>query len=101
MNSEPFAIYIAMQDICDDPWLNWVDVGRLIATSRGSAYIVFHSTAGHIMQMVIAELRRRDTMPLGLEVALQHICMEPLLDPFLDLADYAELVATQRFFAGS
>ena len=70
-----------MEHICIDPFLDFVDYGRLVATSRFGAYTVSHGTA-------VAELRMR----CGLEVALAHICNKL----WLNLVDYGRLVATGR-----
>ena len=87
----PGGFDIAMEHICRDPFLDFVDYGRLVATSRFGAYTVSHGTA-------VAELRRLQaaaTMRCGLEMALAHICN----DPFLHFVDYGRLVATSRFGA--
>ena len=86
-----FAFEIAMQHICTDPFLDFVDYDKLHATSHFGAYTVSHGTA-------VPELRKRQlaaTMRCGLEMALVHICN----DPFLHFVDYGRLVATSRFFA--
>ena len=78
----PGGFDIAMEHICRDPFLDFVDYGRLAATSRCGAHTVSHGTA-------VAELRMR----CGLEVALVHICN----DLFLPFVDYGRLLATSRF----
>ena len=87
----PGGFDTAMEHICREPFLDFVDYGRLVATSRFGADIVSHGTA-------VAELRRHQlaaTMQCGLEMALVHICT----DPFLDFVDYDKLHATHRFGA--
>ena len=87
----PGGFDIAMEHICSDPFLDFVDYGRLAATSRFGAYTVSLCTA-------VAELRRLQaaaTMQCGFDLAMKRICR----DPFLDFVDYGRLVATSRFGA--
>ena len=76
----PGGCDIAMEHICREPFLDFVDYGRLVPTSRFGAYTVSHGTA-------VAELRRLQaaaTMQCGFDLAMKHICR----DDFLDIVDY-------------
>ena len=87
----PGGFDIAMEHICIEPFVDFVDYGRLEATSRFGAHTVSHGTA-------VAELREKTgRMRYGLEIALAHIAGN--YDPFLHLVDYGRLVATSRFAA--
>ena len=69
----PGGFDIAMEHICSDPFLDFVDYGRLAATSRFGAYTVSHGTA-------VAELRRLQaaaTMQCGFDLAMKRICRDP------------------------
>ena len=86
-----FAFDIAMQHICTDPFLDFVDYDKLHATSRFGAYTVSRGTA-------VAELRKlraAATMQWGLEVAMVQICKHP----FLEVADYRAILRTSCFGA--
>ena len=87
----PRGFDIAMEHICRDPFLNFVDYDWLAATSHFGAYAVSHGTA-------VAELRRLQaaaTMRCGFETAMAHICRYP----FFHVVDYCSLAATSRFGA--
>ena len=67
---------VAMEHICREPFVNFVDYGRLSATSRCSADIISHCTA-------VVELCRHQlaaTMQCGFDLAVFHICRDALLN---------------------
>ena len=86
-----FAFDIAMQHICTDPFLDFVDYDKLHATSHFGAYTVSHGTAVPELR----KLRAAATMQWGLEVAMVKVCRRP----FLQVDDYRAILSTSSFGA--
>ena len=79
---------IAMEHICRDPFLDFVDYDKLHATSHFGAYTVSHGTA-------VPELRKLQAAAT-MRLAMEHICKPA----FLHCVDYGRLIATNRSFCG-
>ena len=84
----PGGFDIAMEHICIEPSVDFVDYGRLEVTSRFGAYNVTHGGA-------VAELLRRHAVfcQRGFDLAVLHICRYY----FLDWKDYDKLHASSLF----
>ena len=77
-----FAFEIAMQHLCTDPFLDFVDYDKVHATHRFGAYTVSHGTA-------VPELRKLRAVAT-MRLAMEHICKPA----FLHCVDYGRLIAT-------